>query len=214
MVDRSNAIKSVRSLSRTIEDLIAKEKEKISEHYQSKLEKSRASNLTQSRVLSGSRIEHDIKNELAIDNDPNREGFATTGHPLPVDENGESQLKLSTLTKTTAPIQPSHVAVPQKTAGRGISPGGTTDSLQFSQSVALSNLATTMRGRVPGGQQGPTPHRKGSQASVSKERLPAAILECHDQNRALEFGDLGGVAKEPVLPGPLPVDQQELVTLQ
>ena len=39
MVDRSNAIKSVRSLSRTIEDLIAKEKEKISEHYQSKLEK-------------------------------------------------------------------------------------------------------------------------------------------------------------------------------
>jgi hypothetical protein len=37
MVDRTNAIKSVRSLSRTIDDLINKEKEKISDHYQSKL---------------------------------------------------------------------------------------------------------------------------------------------------------------------------------
>ena len=54
MVDRSNAIKSVRSLSRTIEDLISKEKEKISEHYQSKLEKSRASIMTQSRMMSSS----------------------------------------------------------------------------------------------------------------------------------------------------------------
>lgn len=33
MVDRTNAIKSVRSLSRTIDELISKEKEKISEHY-------------------------------------------------------------------------------------------------------------------------------------------------------------------------------------
>ena len=45
MVDRNNAIKSVRSLSRTIDDLINKEKEKISDHYNSKiLEKSRISN--------------------------------------------------------------------------------------------------------------------------------------------------------------------------
>lgn len=43
MVDRTNAIKSVRSLSRTIDDLISKEKEKISEHYQSKLSHSRVS---------------------------------------------------------------------------------------------------------------------------------------------------------------------------
>ena len=43
MVDRSNAIKSVRSLSKTIDDLINKEKEKISEHYNSKLSKSRLS---------------------------------------------------------------------------------------------------------------------------------------------------------------------------
>jgi hypothetical protein len=47
MVDRTNAIKSVRSLSRTIDDLINKEKEKISEHYQSKL-----SILSRSRVSS------------------------------------------------------------------------------------------------------------------------------------------------------------------
>jgi hypothetical protein len=33
MVDRSNAIKSVRSLSRTIDELLSKEKDKISEHY-------------------------------------------------------------------------------------------------------------------------------------------------------------------------------------
>jgi hypothetical protein len=49
MVDRTNAIKSVRSLSRTIDDLIEKEKLKISEHYASKLEKSRMSNLTSSK---------------------------------------------------------------------------------------------------------------------------------------------------------------------
>ena len=42
MVDRNNAIKSVRSLSKTIDDLILKEKEKIEDHYNSKLiEKSR-----------------------------------------------------------------------------------------------------------------------------------------------------------------------------
>jgi hypothetical protein len=37
MVDRSNAINSVRSLSRTIEELIHKEKEKIQDHYQSRI---------------------------------------------------------------------------------------------------------------------------------------------------------------------------------
>lgn len=45
LVDRNNAIKSVRSLSRTIDDLIQKEKQKIDEHYNHKLEKSRISNL-------------------------------------------------------------------------------------------------------------------------------------------------------------------------
>ena len=43
MVDRNNAIKSVRSLSKTIDDLISMEKEKIDGHYNSKLvEKARA----------------------------------------------------------------------------------------------------------------------------------------------------------------------------
>ena len=57
MVDRSNAIKSVRSLSRTIDDLLSKEKEKISEHYQSKisqLSKSKMSSVAgenQSKIL-------------------------------------------------------------------------------------------------------------------------------------------------------------------
>lgn len=50
MVDRTNAMKSVRSLSRTIDDLINKEKEKIEDHYNSKvLERSRISNLESSR---------------------------------------------------------------------------------------------------------------------------------------------------------------------
>lgn len=146
MVDRSNAIKSVRSLSRTIEDLIAKEKEKITDHYQSKLSKSKASNLTQSRAFSGSQMEQEFRNQFGNDNDPAaRHGFATTGHPLPNDEIGESQLKFSTLTKTTIANQPNQGTGPQRTMARGVSPGGTTDSLQFSQSVALSNLATTIR---------------------------------------------------------------------
>ena len=45
MVDRSDAIKSVRSLSKTIDDLISKEKDKINEHYQSKLSRSRLSGM-------------------------------------------------------------------------------------------------------------------------------------------------------------------------
>jgi len=52
IVDRTNAIKSVRSLSRTIDELIEKEKMKISDHYASKLEKSRISNLTNSKMMS------------------------------------------------------------------------------------------------------------------------------------------------------------------
>ena len=43
MIDRKDAMKSIRSLSKTIDDLIHKEKEKISDHYNSKLEKSRIS---------------------------------------------------------------------------------------------------------------------------------------------------------------------------
>jgi len=43
MLDRGGAMKSIRSLSKTIDDLINKEKEKISDHYNSKLEKSRIS---------------------------------------------------------------------------------------------------------------------------------------------------------------------------
>ena len=43
MIDRKDAMKSIRSLSKTIEDLIKKEQDKISDHYQSKLEKSRIS---------------------------------------------------------------------------------------------------------------------------------------------------------------------------
>jgi len=43
MIDRKDAMKSIRSLSKTIDDLINKEKEKISDHYNSKLEKSRIS---------------------------------------------------------------------------------------------------------------------------------------------------------------------------
>jgi len=37
LVDKNNAIKSVRSLSRTIDDLINKEKNKIENHYNSKI---------------------------------------------------------------------------------------------------------------------------------------------------------------------------------
>lgn len=101
MVDRTNAIKSVRSLSRTIDDLINKEKEKISEHYQSKLS-----------VLSRSRVSITSKQEVQEE------------------ELKESFLKVSTLTKTQGVQQ---------------TPGGTTDSLGFSQSIALSNLAATKR---------------------------------------------------------------------
>lgn len=44
LVDKNNAIKSVRSLSKTIDDLIKKEKSKIEELYNSKLiEKSQIS---------------------------------------------------------------------------------------------------------------------------------------------------------------------------
>ena len=81
MVDRSNAIKSVRSLSRTIDELLSKEKEKISEHYQSKmsqLSKSKASDLKESRILGNISSE---KNE-------NEEQLK------------ESFLKVSNLTKT------------------------------------------------------------------------------------------------------------------
>ena len=39
LIDRSNAIRSVRSLSKTIDDLISREKEKISDHYLSKMSK-------------------------------------------------------------------------------------------------------------------------------------------------------------------------------
>lgn len=44
MVDRTNAMKSVRSLSRTIDELLNKEKQKISNHYLSKASHSRISN--------------------------------------------------------------------------------------------------------------------------------------------------------------------------
>ena len=108
MVDRTNAIKSVRSLSRTIDDLISKEKEKISEHYQSKLSHSRVSS---------------EKEELK-----------------------ESFLKVSTLTKTQG----------------GHTPGGTTDSLGFSQSIALSNLAATIK------------NKDKKKSEVQKEHLESA----------------------------------------
>lgn len=93
MVDRNNAIKSVRSLSKTIDDLISKEKGKIEDHYNSKLlEKSKG----------------DISKEEEKIQDDNLKG---------------------TLNYNIRP-----------------SPGGTTDSLAFSQSIALSNLAATLRG--------------------------------------------------------------------
>jgi hypothetical protein len=51
MVDRGNAIKSVRSLSRTIDNLINKEKNKIEDHYNSKiLEKSMISQMEDSKI--------------------------------------------------------------------------------------------------------------------------------------------------------------------
>lgn len=42
------------------------------------------------------------------------------------------------------------------------------------------------------------------------------MVETHDQNRALEFGDLGDrmIKEQQPLPTQLPVDQQDLVTLQ
>lgn len=64
MVDRTNAIKSVRSLSRTIDELIEKEKMKISDHYASKLEKSRISNLTNSKMMSSKGAQQDETNDL------------------------------------------------------------------------------------------------------------------------------------------------------
>lgn len=94
MVDRNNAIKSVRSLSKTIDDLINKEKEKISEHYNSKLSKSRCSIDNEESIL--------LKSKQAHQTQPNK---------------------------------------------KSVSPGGTTDSLQFSQSIALSNLAATIRNK-------------------------------------------------------------------
>jgi hypothetical protein len=64
MVDRTNAIKSVRSLSRTIDELLEKEKMKISDHYASKLEKSRISNLTNSKMMSSKGAQQDEANDL------------------------------------------------------------------------------------------------------------------------------------------------------
>ena len=86
LVDKNNAIKSVRSLSRTIDELISKEKDKIEEHFNSKLS-----------------------------------------------EKKEDELKVSTLNKLVSNynVRPS--------------PGGTTDSLAFSQSIALSNMAATLQ---------------------------------------------------------------------
>ena len=51
MVDRSDAIKSVRSLSKTIDDLIHKEKEAINDHYQSKLSRSKLSSMLEQSKL-------------------------------------------------------------------------------------------------------------------------------------------------------------------
>ena len=97
LVDRNNAVKSVRSLSKTIDDLISMEKEKIDGHYNSKLiEKAR---------VSAVKMEQDALKESSVYN-----------------------LKASgTLNYNLKP-----------------SPGGTTDSLAFSQSIAMSNLAGTI----------------------------------------------------------------------
>jgi hypothetical protein len=55
MVDRGNAIKSVRSLSKTIDDLINKEKGKIEDHYNSKI-------LEKSNVEENKAYEEPLKN--------------------------------------------------------------------------------------------------------------------------------------------------------
>lgn len=82
MVDRTNAMKSVRSLSRTIDDLINKEKEKIEDHYNSKvLERSRISN------LESSRLEHE--------NHPQMAAFKYQTKQADVDTYGERELKAS-----------------------------------------------------------------------------------------------------------------------
>jgi len=104
LVDKNNAIKSVRSLSRTIDNLIIKEKDKIEDHFKNSIliEKSRAS-------IQGASEEED---------------------------GDDDHLKVSTLNKLV------------NNYNNRPSPGGTTDSLAFSQSIALSNMAATMKERA------------------------------------------------------------------
>lgn len=83
MVDRSNAIKSVRSLSRTIDELINKEKEKISDHYASKLGKSGISNLTNSK-FGASKVSVNSKAQQADGTDNMKSsGLKSKSRPSP-----------------------------------------------------------------------------------------------------------------------------------
>lgn len=65
-------------------------------------------------------MDHDFKQHFGADDRTDEVGkrghFATTGaNPLPNEEIGESQFKLSTLTKTTNVNYPTHGTGPQRT---------------------------------------------------------------------------------------------------
>jgi len=161
-----------------------------------------------------SRMEQELKEEH--DGEAARQAFATARVAATSEEHGESQLKLSTLTKATAPVAQAPAAsvysTKQRQFVRGVSPGGTTDSLQFSQSIALSNLATTIRGAA--GPQGPGSQRPASQRSRSKEPPAGRASSKQEQQRALEFGDLGNEGRAQQEEKREEQQDPELITLQ
>lgn len=94
MVDRTNAVKSVRSLSKTIDDLIHKEKNKISDHYQSKI-----SQLSKSKLSSS--YNQNPNEDFDASHNTGRSNRFTNKESEELSE----ALKLSTLTKTEGPYK-------------------------------------------------------------------------------------------------------------